>query len=181
MEPETTKLSTRIFIGASIPSQVAQYLKNNLEGYTKFTKKMIPEENWHITFLFIGPVEDEQKLTKTVDKTMSQAFLPTISLTHIGRGLQKQQLWAYAKPTSLLTNIRKELTASVNTLTNISSRHNDFVPHIKLANLRPSPYDKLLADKPLSAVWQIKELCVYRSELSAVGANYTIIEKIKLT
>lgn len=181
MKQEITKLSTRIFIGAPIPRTVAQNIKNNLQSYTEFTKKMIPEDNWHITFLFIGGVTNEHELTETVEKTMPQSFLPTISLTHIGRGLQKQQLWAYAKPTPLLTNIRKELTASVNTLTNISPRHNDFIPHIKLANLRPSPYNKLLADKPLSAVWQIKELYIYRSELSAVGAHYTIIETIKLT
>jgi len=174
----------RLFIGAQVPDEGKSLIKEKLQGYTRYTKKILPEESWHVTFIFIGEVESYQQYLEAMLEPLAQTYLPTISLTHIGRGRQKGQLWAYGRSTKLLEGLREQLKSRLDKLRvgyAGDMGNEEFVPHIRLADLREGSFNNLLPDVPLAVVWQIKEINIYRSELTYKGASYAIEGKIKLT
>lgn len=182
---KTTRVqeSMRMFIGLEVPANVRTQIREHLKDYTRHTKKLVPEENWHITILFVGEVLEYKQYLEPLEEVMPQTFLPTLSLTHIGKGLQPQQLWAFAKNTTLLGKLQKQLIDRLNSLhigleSNVNS---SFTPHIKLGDLRTGSANGLIADLPMLAAWRVEKLNIYRSDLSHSGANYSVIGHINLS
>ena len=186
MNNKTTHVqeSIRMFIGVEVPDDVREKIQESLNGYTRFTKSLVPEENWHVTVLFMGEVFDYKQCLEALSAVMAQAFIPTLSLTHIGKGLKPQQLWTFAQATPLFGGLQKQLIGRLNSLDiafkgdNVGS---NFVPHIKLGDLRVGSSNNLLADLPMLAVWRVEKLNIYRSELLHAGANYSIVGHINLS
>jgi 2'-5' RNA ligase len=176
--------SARIFIGFEVPANIRDQVREKLRGYSRFTKKLVPEENWHVTVLFVGEVAGYKQRLSPLGEGMPQAYLPILSLTHIGRGLQEHQLWAFAKNTELLNGLQRQLMERLDSLKitlNEKGNNSRYVPHIKLAELRDGPANNLLADVSISAVWRVEKLNIYRSDLSPGGVSYSVVEQINLS
>lgn len=182
---KTTRVreSVRMFIGLEVPEDVRTRIREHLKDYTRHTKKLVPEENWHITILFVGEVLEYKRYLEPLEEAMPQAFLPTLSLTHIGKGLQPHQLWAFAKNTTLLGELQKQLIDRLGSLPidRESNVNSNFTPHIKLGDLRTGPTNDLLADLPMLAAWRVEKLNIYHSDLSHRGANYSVMGHINLS
>ena len=176
--------TARIFIGLGVPANVREQIRGHLRDYTRFTKKLVPEENWHVTMAFIGELSGYKRCLKPLSEIMPQSFIPTLSLTHIGRGLQEEQLWAFAKTTTLLSELQKQLMDRLDSL-NIGGEKKSgdlsFAPHINLGDLRLGSSNNLLADLPMPVVWRVEKLTIYRSELLHRGANYSVMGHIGLS
>lgn len=165
----------RLFIAAEIPDEIAIRLNEKLKQYTPYVKRLVNQENWHMTFLYVGMVNDFTRHRETLSNRLSQAFLPTITLTHLGRGCQPDQLWVYAKPTALLQTIRQQLLARVKEELPSFTETNEwayFVPHIKLADLRDRSISKFVADSPLLVTWPVKKLFLYHSRVYLGETKY---------
>ncbi len=173
----------RLFLAIPLPSRIQTILQETLKHYTPYVERVTPQQNWHITLIFLGDVDNYQQLTGGLAQPLTQTFLPTISLTHVGVGCVPTQLWAYANPSPVLANLHAAVADRVHSL-NLTipehTRKKGFVPHIKLARLS-NKSGIGIADYPLAKTFVAKDIHVYRSELSSAGAQYTVEGTISLS
>jgi len=175
--------TTRLFIAAEIPGEIKEQLSIRIRQYATYISRAITPENWHMTFLFIGMVDGLPNPPEALVQELPQAFFPTITLTHIGRGQAPGQLWAYAKPTAWLKTIRQQLQERVvTTLPDWRSKKQpeNFIPHIKLADLRERSVSKFVADSPCLVTWPVKQLFLYNSKVYWGERKYDAVGKIVL-
>jgi 2'-5' RNA ligase len=114
---------------------------------------------------------------------LPQTFVPTVQLTHVGRGLQRSQLWAYADNSALLNNIRSQLLPRLAALRfpiPEKTKNDNFVPHIHVANLFNMAGGIGLADYPIPASFMIREIQIIRSEKSSGGTVHHVAGTIPL-
>lgn len=180
-----TKTATRLFIAVPIPKSARNEMKKALNGYAKFIDKKVPEKNWHLTFLFLGEVNHYQRYLRRMIEDLPRMFLPTISFTHVGRGYQRDQLWAYAQQTNVLNELHSTIRARlvkirVPTSAPITKNKTEFIPHVRLANMLEVTRGMGLADRQLAVTFMIKQIIIYKSEPDATGANYSAVGVINL-
>jgi len=170
-----TDKKVRLFIGLPIPEDVVRELHDKLRGYRSYIKKTVPMENWHITVMFMGEVGWQEDKLALLGEKMPQAFIPTVTLTHIGKGTKEDQLWVYVRSTKVLSELREQIKNRINQAKLLGGELGDcrlFTPHVTLATLRADRNTRLVADEPVSAMWRADKLYIYRSELRASGAQY---------
>jgi RNA 2',3'-cyclic 3'-phosphodiesterase len=173
----------RLFIGLAVPAPLRDLLLPLTEQYAPSLKKITPPESWHITLAFLG----EQPTPLPMDELsqpLISAFVPTIAFTHVGRGRQRSQLWAYAQPTTALNhlqqNVRERLTQLKLPLPP-DAQAREFLPHIRLATFLDLMQGRGIADTPVSFTFVPREAYVYRSEQTADGRVYHREATIPLT
>ncbi len=144
--------------------------------YSEQIKKIVPRRQWHITLLFLGQVRGYREYIDKIAQDMPQPYAPVITLTHVGQGLNRKQLWTYVHKTNILDRIRVQMERRVRQrgieLNYGKGKPKRFTPHITLAGLRPGYYQKGLADMPLLTSFTAKRAIIYRSELRADGSVY---------
>lgn len=143
----------------------------------------MPENQLHLTLLFLGEVANPQQYMSRLMKVMPQTFVPTVTLTHVGRGLERNRLWAYAHPSTILLNVREQLIARLRTMRfpfpkNI---HRNFVPHITLAKLYPMAGGIGLADTACPLTYTVETVDLWRSIPRHGQAQYYGEGNISLT
>ncbi len=181
-----TKTTTRLFIAVPIPKDAKKEMRKALGNYEKFIEKKVPEKNWHLTFLFLGEVKHYQSYLRRMTEDLPRMFLPTISFTHVGRGYERDQLWAYAQQTNVLNELRSTIRERlvkirVPTSTSITTKGGaEFVPHVKLANMLNVTRGMGLADRQITVTFMIKQVIVYKSEIDSAGAKYDAVGVINL-
>src|SRR5688572_1046036 len=110
MEGESkVQTRARLFLALPVPLRIQHLLEKVLTQYAPYLERTIPSSNWHITLMFLGEIENYEEHVSAILQPLSQGFLTTISLTHVGVGQAPNQLWAYANPTTLLVNVRTAL------------------------------------------------------------------------
>lgn len=169
-----------------IPRHVAEVLEQTLSYYPQCIDKMTPITNWHLTLLFLGEVKNFSWYKRRLTKDLPQPYLPIINITHVGRGLHQGQLWAYAHKTNVLKNARAQIGRRVSKLRMpmvraAKQQKKNFVPHARLATLRPALASMALADYPVGVTFTARQVVVWRSELLPDGARYTREGTINLT
>lgn len=180
-----TETATRLFIAVPIPKSAKEEMKRAMGSYTKLIAKAVPRKNWHLTFLFLGEVKYYQRYLRRMTEDLPRMFLPTISFTHIGRGYQRDQLWAYAQRTNVLEELHSTIRARlvkirVPTSKPITKKNVEFVPHVRLANLLEVTRGMGLADRQINVTFIVKQVVIYKSEPSSTGAKYSTVGIIKL-
>lgn len=173
--------SARLFVGLAVPSAPAMKLREAAEQHFGKHMKLILPEQWHLTLFFFGDVKNHAQYLGRLKQPLPQAFVPTVSITHIGRGEARDQLWAYAQPTSGLLALRQAINQRL--LKTHFPRPADgpqFVPHAKLGTFYPVVRGIGLADVASPVVFSIREAHLYKSTLSHDGPIYTIEATIPL-
>ncbi|MFH1354292.1 MAG: RNA 2',3'-cyclic phosphodiesterase [bacterium] len=171
-------MTARLFLAIPIPEQITNALEQAMQHYPQYVEKMVPKENRHLTLLWLGEVKNYAWYLRRLSGKMPQHFLPAITLTHVGRGLRREQLWAYAHETNVLKNVRRQVRRRVIKLRipkmQTSKMEKElFVPHVRLANLHPASRGIGLADYPVGVTFTAKQIVIYSSELKKEGAKYT--------
>lgn len=177
--PDTT---VRLFLGFSIPEHIRAKLQEAARSHLgNYFGQFIPEQNWHITLFFFGEVRNHAQYLPRLKQPLPQAFVPTISLTHLGRGGQRDQLWAYVTLTPALLALR----AAVNE--RLQKIHfprpigvQKFTPHIHVANFYPTVSGLGVADAPAPMVFAAQEVYLYKSTRTPQGSNYDVETTISL-
>ena len=168
----------RLFIAIPIPDHVAGALEQALSHYPQYIEMVTPVGNWHLTLLFLGEVKNYSWYRRRLTKDLPQPYLPVITVTHVGRGLHRGQLWAYAHETNVLKNVRAQICRRVSKLhmpmvRAAKQQKEKFVPHVRLATLRPATCGIGLADYPVGMTFTVRQAVIWRSELLPNGARYT--------
>lgn len=177
-----TDTRVRLFVAVPIPALIQKNLIAALNSFPQYIEQTIDQERWHLTLVFLGEVENPRQYWSRLTKALPQAFMPTISITHIGRGLQRDQLWAYAHPTAILFNLYRELGQRLRGMRFPLPRqqYDDFVPHVHVANLYPMARGIGIADAAVTTTFSVRELLVYRSVPGAHGSQYATEAAIPL-
>lgn len=179
---EQTSTTTRLFAGVPIPSKVAAVIKQALHHYQKDIVRAIPAENWHLTLVFIGEVVDQEKYISKLRPVMENSFVPTATITHLGPGLKSGQLWAYINPTPALTSLREQMIAHLRKSgLPITDASNQFVPHIRLADLSDHPNKLAVADSAANATFAIKAGHIFASLPGKDFPQYKTLSRVYFT
>lgn len=170
----------RLFIAIAIPPRAREILKTSLVQFQDAMKRPISENNWHMTLLFLGQCPNIKGYLARLTKPIPQPFVPTVTITHIGRGAVKRQLWAYASVTPNFEQVRTELVNRLKTMRFQAPGLKEkrlFVPHIRLADLEGG---KILADKAAAVNFAVREVVIYRSHPSKHEVTYEAIGTVPL-
>lgn len=181
-----TLVTTRVFIALSVPEQVKVTVSDKLRAIGSAIDQVIPPENWHLTIAWLGETTTIEQHVQRLSVNLPQTFLPTVRLTHLGRGRVKNQLWAYAENSMVLQNIHNEIVARVVALglpLPDATRERPFIPHIRVADLVvPSIREVGVPDYPLTTSFSFFSLSVYLSRHNLTGGSqYKTIAQIPLT
>lgn len=184
-EPVTveTPVRARLFLGLPVPEHVVRQTQAAFPSYAHVIEREVPAEKWHVTLIWLDEVENPAQYHSRLRKPLPQSFMPTVQLTHLGRGRQRTQLWAYAEASAVLLNIRTQLMDRLRVMrfpVPTEEKHRPFVPHITCAHLFESIGGVGLADTPLVTSFSVKEVLLYRSTLAPHGSHYTVETHIPL-
>jgi 2'-5' RNA ligase len=180
-----TKTTTNLFIAIPIPKSARTQMKKSLKSYSKFVADTLPEKNWHLTFLSLGEVKHYQRYLRRMAEDLPRMFLPTISFTHVGRGHDRDQLWAYAQRANVLdelhSTIRERLVKiRVPASKTLIKKKIEFIPHVKLANMLDITRGMGLADRRINVTFMIKQIVIYKSESDSDNTEFSAVGIINL-
>jgi 2'-5' RNA ligase len=153
------------FIAATIPSRVHSVLEAAIKNHAEYVETVVPTEQWHLTLLWLGHLTKEQLPLAELTKPVQQAFMPTVALTHVGRGRARSQLWAWAQPTPALTNLHEALRTRAEILDiPLAKPQRSFVPHIHVADFFNVVQGMGVPDHAATATFAPRCLQLLRSE-----------------
>jgi 2'-5' RNA ligase len=173
----------RLFIAVAIPEQVRARLRKALEHFSEYVREAPSDNRWHLTLVFLGEVEETEKFRQQLPdlaRALPKLFTPTVTLTHAGPGRAKGQLWAYAQPTGPLMDIQLTLQEKVAQLVPGTAQRRAFVPHVRLASLKPEAKGAVLADYPLGLSFAVREAQLWHSDISSGRPHYETMGTITL-
>jgi 2'-5' RNA ligase len=136
----------KIFLGISIPKQVAKRLAQRTEKWRHLPLRMTKEDNYHVTLLFLGYVLDES----VVDTCMAveeavrgtepfDVFLDKIELAP-EQGKDARMLWLTGEASEELRVLYQNLEKALGMF---SAEKKSFRPHVTLARVRKTHWEKL--------------------------------------
>lgn len=138
-----------LFIAVVVPEHVAAVLQTVVNSFAPQVRALVPRRKWHITLVWLGEQEHVAQWLPMLTQPLSQAFLPTVSLRYIGRGVHPQQLWVYVEATPVLINLRQELITRLHRAgVNTPQLTRPWVPHVHVADLA-ADQNAVLADRLL--------------------------------
>lgn len=190
---------TRTFIAIALPNHVKAALGRQIA----FLQKKLPRgvrwvalEGLHLTLAFLGELDDdrlaEAEQAAVVAAREGAPF--TLRLTHLGSfgpARSPRVIWAgiTGSPNDLsaLGNLQVRLTSELE-LRGFPPEERPFAPHLTLARVKePLQLEEarklpaLLASAPDEhASFDVRELCVMKSELLGTGARYTCLRACPL-
>jgi len=172
----------RLFLGISIPAPARATITATFSQFPHYIEKTIAEERWHLTLLFLGDVENPQQYLSRLLKPNPQAYVPTVSVMHVGRGLNRLQLWAYCHPSTSLLNLQTQFADRLRTMRFPFPKNKaTYVPHIHLANLYPMARGIGIADVACATRFAVTQVHLYESLPLGNSSTYTIRASIPLT
>lgn len=173
----------RLFIGLLVPEHVRPVLEAGLKQYPQYIERIIPPENWHLTLVFLGTVDHYAIQLKRLTKPLWQSFVPTVSITHLGRGKVRQHIWAYVNPSMVLQSLRDDIVRRTRTMGLLpeQEKHRLFIPHIHVANLYEMAGGIGLPDYPASTTFAVREASIFKSDPTPEGRRYSIVGTIPLS
>lgn len=168
---------SRVFIAIPVNDSIKISIRNELEKLN-LDIKLIPEENYHLTVLFLGDVEDYKlgELINSLKITASSSIPFTLTTNSLiaKRNPHYHMLWV-----TFQNSFKFEKLASKTALSLNMSITRKPVPHINLTRSRKKikgefPIDIENIDLPVNSI----EL--WKSILHPKGATYSLLASFKL-
>jgi len=174
----------RVFIALPVPLSVTDAISQAFQQYPQYIERQVPVQKWHVTLTWLGELENPHQYLSRLTKSMMQDFLPTVRLTHVGRGKKRTQLWAYVDPSVSLLSIRTQLIDRLRSFRcplppNI--RQQVYIPHIHIADLYSVAGGVGLADYPTPVSFAAREAQVIYSTPTPKGSVYEVAGEIRLS
>jgi 2'-5' RNA ligase len=169
----------RVFVGLALPTPLTTrlgLLKGGLPG-----ARWVRPENMHVTLHFLGEVEGRR--LDDVDLALSSVMAEPFSLKLAGSGefggaKGPRVVWAGLAPSPALEQLHGRVAGALARF-GVETEARRFVPHVTLAWLRDTPYERvadfvthhaLLASEP----WQVSAMHLYSSHAGREGHDYRI-------
>jgi 2'-5' RNA ligase len=178
---KTAPLSWRGFCAVELPHEVRAQLQDHIARL----RKEIPDvaaswsrvENIHLTLKFFGNVEVDriEAISGAIDRAVKNVAPFEIGIGKTGT-FRSQVLWIGVNdPSGKLTTLHEKL----------GSEDRAYRPHLTIARIRRPEGARRLANAHLQMQFEnlnvaVKEIVLFRSELSPKGSKYTSISTHKL-
>jgi 2'-5' RNA ligase len=173
-----TPSSARLFIGLPIPASTQRALEAACHPLTSAIARTVPTEKLHLTLAFLGTVTDYERFVPALTAPLDLTFVPTIALTHCGRGQKRSQLWAYAHASTSLKTLREMIVQRLQEH-KLAFDPKPFTPHITLATIKEEAAS--ISDRPLTITFAPRQIHLYRSDIGSEGSRYAVLGSISLT
>ena len=185
----------RIFCAAELPEQVRARLQEHIQRLRKDVPDVAGSwsrvENIHLTLKFFGNVELDKLATisDAASRTVKEFSSFQIDIGNTGvfpRPSRPQVLWIGVNDSSgELSRLQRQLENEC-AKTGFEKEGRAYRPHLTIARLRKPEGARQLADAHLQMEFEpteieLKELIVFRSELSSKGSRYTAISRHQLS
>jgi len=179
----------RVFCAVELPDVVRTRLANHVLRL----RKEVPDaaaswsrvENIHLTLKFFGNVEVKriEKISAAAERVINQFSTFQIGIGGTGvfpRASRPQVLWIGVSDPSGQLSALQEAFENECAAEGFEKENRAYRPHLTIARLRKPEGARQLADAHLRMPFEtieveLKELVVFRSELSPKGSKYTVI------
>lgn len=173
----------RLFVAAPLPEALITELEAYLPPYEQPGIRVVPEENWHLTFHFIGNVPNAQVADITAKlQEMAATFEPfTLKLLRVAPGPNAKMprlIWAQFAENKTFEKISRAITLGLGA----KMEHQHPIPHITLArfakDLKPPKLPATPARENTS--FEVKELALWESELRQPHPHYRVLQSFNI-
>ncbi len=190
----------RIFIAINLPSDIKRVLARQEQKFADLPATWTPEENLHITLVFLGNLTDielgEVCVAAKEVAARHQSF--EINLQHIGygpddkipfddtRGKPPKMLWAQGEKSKELSALKTDLQNAFLEKINFTPDIKIFAPHVTLARIGVfawrtiNPEERPEVAQDIDMLFSVESIDVMESEMKRGGPEYTVIESINL-
>lgn len=179
----------RVFCAVELPEAV----RTRLEDHVRRLRKDVPEvaaswsrvENIHLTLKFFGNVEVKliEKIAEAAERAVKE--FPAFQIGVGGTGVfprpsRPQVLWiGVSDPSDQLTALQERFETEC-AAEGFPKEDRAYKPHLTIARLRKPEGARQLADAHLQIEFEpieveVKEIVLFRSELSPKGSKYSVI------
>ncbi len=188
---KTTPISWRVFCAVELPPEVRAQLQDHIARLRKEIPNVAASwsrvENIHLTLKFFGNVAVDriETISRAVDQTVKEFSPFEISVGEPG-AFRTQVLWIGVKDLSgKLSGLHKRIDDEC-AAEGFEKEDRAYRPHLTIARIRRPQGARRLADAHLQMRFDplpvpLKEVIVFRSELSSRGSNYTSLSRHHLS
>ena len=173
----------RLFVAAPLP----QFLKAELETYLGIYEqpgvRIVPAENWHVTFHFIGNVPNAQvaEITAKLQELSPKLEPFTLKLLRVAPGPNAKMprlVWAQFAENKAFEKAARAITIGLGA----KMQHQHPVPHITLARFAKDFKPPKMPATPAreNTSFEVTEMALWQSELRQPHPHYSVLEKFKL-
>ncbi len=179
----------RIFIGIKL-NVIEQliYMKEVLPIDLRNQIKWVSENNLHLTFLFIGQVNNSDivRMSKALKNIATKHTPFNIETGGIGIFKKKRKnniMWLKVKHCESLNNLQSNITTTICELLNKPELLNsNYTPHITLARYRNNIIipEYIFNHRFEKRVFEVNEIQIIESKSGMNGLDYLVLEHITL-
>ena len=191
--PKSTKDTKewRVFCAVELPAEV----RARLEDHMRRLRKEVPDaaaswgrvENIHLTLKFFGNIEVKriQEISEAAERAVKEFSTFRIDVGGVGvfpRSSRPQVLWiGVADPSGHLSALQERFENEC-AAEGFPKEDHAYKPHLTIARLRKPEGARDLAEAHLKMQFEqieidLKEIVIFRSELSPNGSKYTALSK----
>ena len=179
----------RVFCAVELPAEV----RARLEDHVRQLRKAVPDvaaswsrvENIHLTLKFFGNVEVKriEKISAAAERAVKEFSTFQIRIGETGvfpRPSRPQVLWiGVADPSGRLSALQEKFENEC-AAEGFSKEDRAYKPHLTIARLRKPEGARQLAETHLQMKFEpieveVKEIVLFRSEISPKGSKYTVV------
>ena len=184
----------RVFIAVDVGEKVARAIggvQGEIRGVFGEERRgvtWVDVGNIHLTLKFLGEISDEQvvEVCRVVKEAAGEFSVFHVNVEKVGSfGRPARVLWIGTEESERLTRLQGEIDARLAEI-GFSPDEKRFVPHLTLCRVKQfsagrrlgriiGKYEGFSAGKI-----KVKSVCVYKSELTKRGAEYTLLSRCEL-
>ena len=169
----------RLFVAAPLPPEIVEELETYLPVYEQPGVRMVPSENWHVTFHFIGNVPSSQ-IPEITDKLQElvTGFEPfTLKLLRVAPGPNAKMprlIWAQFAENKIFEKISRAITIGLGA----KIQHQHPIPHITLARFAKDFKPPKMPATPAreNTSFEVNSLALWESELRQPHPHYSVLQ-----
>ena len=185
----------RVFCAVELPELVRARLEDHVSRLRKEVLDAAASwsrvENIHLTLKFFGNVEVKQiaRISEAAERVVKQFSTFQIAVGETGvfpRASRPQVLWiSVSDPSRQLTALQEKLENEC-AAEGFLKENRAYRPHLTIARLRKAEGARQLAETHLRMPFEpveieVKEIVVFRSELSPKGSKYTPVSRHRVS
>lgn len=181
-------MTLRLFLGLDLPDDLRSALA--VQQFLLPLPRREPVENLHLTLVFLGEVPEP--VAEDLHEALNDFRAPAFTLTVEGFGLfggdRPRLVHAMVHPDPALMTLQSRL-AQLARRAGAEPEARRFLPHITLGRFPPPPPpDAMRLERAValgqgfrSDPWEVTELTLWQSHLSAKGPHYQVLARYPLT
>ncbi len=184
---EALRIFCAVELSEEVRARMQEHIRQLRETVPDVAASWTRVENVHLTLKFFGnvAVEKVSTIAAAAARAVEEFSEFQIGVGHTGvfpRPSRPQVLWiGVSDPSGKLSALQRAVEREC-AIEGFEKEERSFRPHLTIARLRKPEGAKQIADTHLSMNFQpaeitLKELIVFRSELSSKGSKYTAISR----